>query len=276
MRIGAITNSWGLQINRDKLPDLVCNARDRGAKHIELRQTFLGACESGKGHEWRPVIGNLQSLVNDFPELSFNLAMAIPCLSGGVSPDGPLFQRGLEAARVVGREHPHLRLVDPVLQEKTWESHDYIIDVAPSITALARESSSQGVTLSLENTCQSIRTLSMLIEECRERLSKQEGQFLGLCPDPTNQIQRHPETDPLADLEALSLDMLKIVHFKQVQEGRVIQTVDDGDLDCVRMAQILYAKGYAGPAIFEIPSHEAVFDNLSSSFDYLERIVSTF
>ena len=274
MRIGAITNSWGVQINGSNLPELVRNAKDRGAKHIELRQTFLGNCETGKGHEWRPVIGNLKSLADGFPELSFNLAMAVPCLSGGVASDGPLFQQALEAAKVVGREAPHLRLVDPAPQENAWESPDDIPEEALSITGLARVASAQGVTLSLENSGQSIGALTMLVEKCRERLSNEEGKILGLCPDPTNQIQRQPETDALGDLDAVPLDMLKIVHFKQMQDGRAIPTVDDGDLDCARMVEILDSKGYTGLAIFEIPSHEDVFDNLSSSFAYVERISS--
>ncbi|SVB60540.1 uncharacterized protein METZ01_LOCUS213394, partial [marine metagenome] len=81
MKIGAITNSFGIQIDGDNLVDLVRNARDRGSKHIELRQTFLGDCETGTGDGWRPVICKLRMLVSGFPELSFNLAVALPCLS---------------------------------------------------------------------------------------------------------------------------------------------------------------------------------------------------
>ncbi len=51
MKIGAITNSWGVQIDGGNLPDLVRDARDRGSKHIELRQTFLGDCETGNGDD---------------------------------------------------------------------------------------------------------------------------------------------------------------------------------------------------------------------------------
>ena len=274
MIIGAITNSWGVQINGDNLLDLVRSAKERGSKHIELRQTFLGTCETGRGAEWRPVISNLQSLEERFPELSFNLAMGVSYLSGDVASDGPLFQQALEAAKVVGRHAPHLRLVDPAPQEKAWESPDDIREVALPITGLAREASVQGVTLSLENSSQSIGAFTMLVQKCREQLSDEEGKFLGLCPDPTNQLQMQPETDALSDLDAVPLDMLKIVHLKQSRDGRAIPTVNDGDLDCVRMVQILESKNYIGPCIFEIPSHENVFDNLSSSFAYLERILS--
>ena len=165
MKIGAITNSWGVQIDGGNLPDLVRDARDRGAKHIELRQTFLGDCETGRGEDWRPVIGNLQSLVDGFPDLSFNLAMALPCLSGGVDPKGELYQQALEAAKVVGRDAPHLRLVDPAPQDKVWESPDDIPGEALAIADLAREADAQGITLSVENSGQSIGAVMML---CRE------------------------------------------------------------------------------------------------------------
>jgi sugar phosphate isomerase/epimerase len=272
MKIGAITNSFGVQIDGGNLPDLVREARDRGSKHIELRQTFLGDCETGKGEDWRPVIGNLQSLVDGFPDLSFNLAMGVPCLSGGVDPKGEQFQQSLEAAKVVGRDAPHLRLVDPAPQDKVWESFSDIPEEALSIADLAREAAAQGVTLSVENSGQSIGAITLLVQKCREKLSEEEGKILGVCPDPTNQIRRQPDSDALGDLEAMPLDMFKIVHFKQIRNGHGLLDVDDGDLDCARMVQILNDKGYTGPAIFEIPSHENVFENLSRSFAYVERV----
>jgi sugar phosphate isomerase/epimerase len=275
MKIGAITNSFGIQIDGDNLPELVRDARDRGSKHIELRQTFLGDCETGAGDGWRPVIGKLRTLVDGFPDLSFNLAVALPCLSGEVDPKGEIFQHSLEGARVVGRNSPHLRLVDPAPQDKMWESPDDIPTEALYVAALAREAAAQGITLSVENSGQSIGAITMLVEECRKELSEQEGKLLGVCPDPTNQIRRQPDSDALADLEAMPLDMLKIVHFKQVRDGQPLLDVDDGDLDCARMVRILDSKGYTGPAIFEIPSDENIFENLSNSFAYLKRISTT-
>ena len=275
MKIGAITNSFGVQIDGDNLSDLVREARGRGSRHIELRQTFLGDCETGAGEEWRPVIGKLRALVDGFPDLSFNLAMALPCLSGEVDPKGEIFQQSLEGARVVDPNSPHLRLVDPAPQDKIWESPDDIPEEALSIAFLAKEAASQGITLSVENSSQSIGAITMLVEECRKELSEQEGKLLGVCPDPTNQIRRQPDSDALGDLEAMPLDMLKIVHFKQNRDGQPLPDVDDGDLDCARMVRILDSKGYAGPAIFEIPSHENIFENLSNSFAYLERISTT-
>ncbi len=274
MKIGAITNSWGIQIRGDNLPDLVMQARDLGARHIELRQTFLGDFETGEGNDWRPAIEGLRSLADSFPDLSFNLALGVPCLSGGVAPEGPLFQQSLEAARAVGRDAPHLRLVDPTPQEKVWQETGDIPEEALAITDLARVAAAQGITLSLENSGQSVGALTMLVEVCRGQLSSGDGSFLGLCVDPANQIRSQPETDALGDLDSIPADMLKIVHFKQARDGRAIPTVGDGDLDCPRMVRSLESKGYAGPSIFEIPSHENVFDNLFNSFAYIRRFSS--
>ena len=65
--------------------------------------------------------------------------------------------------------------------------------------------------------------------------------------------------------------MLKIVHFKQMRGGDAIPTVDDGDLDCREMRDILTAKGYEGAAIMEIPPHPEVFSNLEASYAYLSQ-----
>ncbi len=106
MIFGAITNSWRQQLADHDLAGLVGEAKARGAKHVELRQTCLGACETGQGEEWRPVVASLGAVVDQFPGLSFDLAMAWPCLTEKAEPSGELFQAALEAARVVGRETP--------------------------------------------------------------------------------------------------------------------------------------------------------------------------
>ena len=51
--------------------------------------------------------------------------------------------------------------------------------------------------------------------------------------------------------------------------GRAFRASRTGDLDCRKMRDILDNKGYVGAAIMEIPSDAAVFDNLESSFQYL-------
>lgn len=269
MNFGAITNSWRLQLGDTDLGTLVSDAKTRGAKHIELRQTCLGDCESGEGEDWRPVLPRLQALVDSFPDLDFDLAMAWPCLTKQADAKGEQFQAALEAAKMVGRHTPHLRIVDPSRFDETWEQPEDIPAEAMGVAELAREAASQGVILSMENSGQPIRSMALLVREARSRLSAEEGSFLGLCPDATNQLRGFPESDPLAELDALPLDMLKIVHFKQARDGKAYPTVDAGDLDCLKMLRLLEAKNYQGPAIMEIPPHDQVLENLSASFAYL-------
>ena len=138
--------------------------------------------------------------------------------------------------------------------------------------AHAREAARRGVTLSMENSGQPIRSMAMLVSQARAHLSQDEGARLGLCPDPTNQLRRFPDSDPLAELAALTLDMLKIVHLKQARDGQTHPTVDTGDLDCQRMLRVREGKHYQGPVILEIPPHTQVMDNLSASFSYLEAV----
>ena len=274
MIFGAITNSWRNHLMEQDLADLIAEAQARGSRHIELRQTCLGKCESGQGDDWRPNLEGLQSIVDRFAGLKFDLAMALPCLTQDVDPAGEQFQMALEGAKIVGRETPHLRLVDPNPLDEIWDSPADIPEQALNLANLAREAAGQGVTLSLENSGQTIGSMAMLVEECRKRLSEDEGGYLGLCPDPTNQLRRFPDSDPLGDLNSLPLDMLKIVHFKQARGGDPHPSVDEGDLDCGEMLRLLEAKDYQGPAIMEIPPHPEVFENLSASYDFLSAASS--
>jgi sugar phosphate isomerase/epimerase len=210
--------------------------------------------------------------VQAFPELSFDLAMAWPCLTRKTDPSGEQFQAALQGAKLVGRQTAHLRIVDPASFDRPWERPADLPDEALSVADLAREAARQGVILSLENSGQPIRSMALLVDEARARLTPAEGRYLGLCPDPTNQLRRYPDSDPLAELEALPVDVIKIVHFKQARNGRAHPTVDTGDLDCARMLQILQAKGYQGAAIMEIPPDERVFEHLSSSFAFLAAV----
>ncbi len=269
MIYGAITNSWREQLPSHTVKELVGAAVERGAEHIELRQTCLGECEEGAGDDWRPKLEKLQAVVDAYPSLTFDLAMALPCLTQKIDPQGEMFQAALAGAKLVGGSQPHLRVVDPSPLEGPWSTPSDIPEEALGLASLATEAASQGVIMSMENSSLPIRDMAMLVEHVRGLVPETAAKGLGLCPDPTNQLRRFPDSDPLAELDALPLDMIKIVHFKQIAGGDNLPSVADGDLDCHKMRNILDAKGYAGAAIMEIPSHAAVFDNLESSFQYL-------
>ena len=271
MIFGAITNSWRMQLESEELLALIGQAKSRGARHIELRQTCLGSCETGEGDAWRPSMDGLDQVVNAHPDLTFDLAMAWPCLTRETDPQGEAWQAAIAGAKLVGGDSPQLRIVDPSPFEQAWVSPDDIPEAAWGLAGLATEAARQGVILSMENSGQPIGSMAMLVEAVRQRMPSEYRGFLGLCPDPTNQLRRFPDSAPLKDLEALPLDMLKIVHFKQMRSGDAFPSVDDGDLDCREMRDILEAKGYEGAAIMEIPPHADVFDNLEASFSYLQR-----
>jgi hypothetical protein len=161
MIFGAITNSWRQQLDGQDLVALVQEAQARGARHIELRQTCLGQYEHGEGEHWRPVLSRLASLVQAFPALTFDLAMAWPCLSQHTDPSGEPFQAALQGATLVGGATPHLRLVDPTAFECPWETPAEIPQAALSVADLAREAARQGVVLSMENSGQPIRSMAL-------------------------------------------------------------------------------------------------------------------
>ena len=270
MIYGAITNSWRNQLDDAELGDLIAAAQDHGARHVELRQTCLGLAESGEGQDWRPRLTALADVVVRFPELTFDLAVALPCITTDIDPQGGLYQSQLEAARLVGGGSPHLRTVDPGTPDTAWETADDVAEAAGRIVPLVREAARQGVIFSMENSGQPLRSMALLVSEARAQLTESEGQYLGLCPDPTNQLRRHPDSEPLDELASLPADYIKIVHFKQARDGVAIGSVDDGDLDCRAMRRILQGKAYDGPAIMEIPPHDDVFENLAASFAYLD------
>ena len=270
MIYGAISNSWRNQLDDTDLGDLIAEAQTRGAHHVELRQTCLAAAESGEGDRWRPNLETLANIVVRFPNLTFDLAVALPCITTDIDPQGGLYQSQLEAARLVGRGQPHLRTVDPGATDTPWETPADVADATARIVPLVREAARQGVIFSMENSGQPLRSMALLVQEARAQLTDDEGQYLGLCPDPANQLRRHPDSHPLDELASLPADYIKIVHFKQARDGVAIGSVDDGDLDCRAMLRILQGKAYDGPAVMEIPSAADVFDNLAASFAYLD------
>ena len=272
MIFGAISNSWRNQLDGagpGALGNLIGEAQRRGARHIELRQTCLGRAESGAGDAWRPNLPELSDLVARFPDLTFDLAVALPCITTAIDPDGDLYQAQLMAAILVGGERPHLRTVDPGASDVPWATAGDVAEPAARIVPLARAAARRGVVFSMENSGQPLRSMGLLVQAARAQLDAADAPYLGLCPDPTNQLRRHPVSHPLDELANLPADYIKIVHFKQARDGIALDRVDDGDLDCRAMLRILHGKAYDGPAIMEIPSSDAVFDNLAASFAYL-------
>jgi sugar phosphate isomerase/epimerase len=254
---------------------LIKEALARGAQYIELRQTCLGDYEHGEGDAWRPDIPKLGKLAESFPGIGMNLAIAYECLARDVNPKDERFQASLQAAKVLSKGAPHLRVVDPLTFSSAWESAAQIPEMtASSLAKLAREAAQNGITLSIENVGQPIRSMTFLVQAARKRLTTKDGAHLGICPDPANQVGRYPASDPIGEIEATPMDMLKIVHFKQSRGGKTYPTIDTGDVDCPRQLKMLVRRGYKGAAVLEIPPHEDAFNNLSASLAYLRAASS--
>ena len=273
MILGAITNSWAQQLMDTDLPRLVERARRRGAQHIELRQSYLGQYETGAGDDWRPVTEKMVRLVRTFPLLTFNLAIAYPCLTTPGEPQSPVFQASLEAAKALGASgNPRLRMVDPARFDSPWESADHLPQDALGVADLARESARQGVSLFIENSGQPIRSMALLVREARAKLAPEEAGYLGLCVDAANSLRCDPPSDPVAEMEGLPGDAVLMVHFKQTRDGRPHPSVEEGDLDFRRQVGVMKAKGYDGPVVLEIPPGQGVFDSFADSVRYLEGL----
>jgi len=272
MIYGAISNSWKLQLLDQDLKQLVQDAQMRGARQIELRQTFLGDYETGAGEAWRPAIRKLGEMASGFPQLSFNLAIEWSCLCAEADPRGEQFQSALQAARALNAKAPHLRLVDRTSFDVAWTDEGQVPALAlEQMADLTRETSQQGVILSIENVGQTIAGMTLLVRMVRDRLPGNAGRFLGICPDPANQLPRFPNSDPVAEIESTPPDFLKIVHFKQTRGGKPHPAIDSGDVDCLRQMRVLQQIGYRGAIVMEIPPHERVMENLSASFAYLKK-----
>lgn len=272
MILGAISNSWKLQLLKHDLKKLVREAWKRGAGHIELRQTCMGDYETGRDDAWRPAIQKLAELAGSFPRLSFNLAIEWPCLSMQSDPSGEQFQTALRAAKALDAKAAHLRLVDRTLFDAAWTDEKQVpITALQQTVVLTREAAQQGVILSIENLGQNIAGMTLLVRMVRDRLPETAGRFLGICPDPANQLSRFPGSDPVAEMEAAPPDFLKVVHFKQTRGGKPHPTIDSGDVDCLDQMRVLKKIGYGGAIVMEIPPHEGVMENLSASFEYLKK-----
>ena len=272
MILGAISNSWKLQLSNHDLEKLVQDAQTRGARQIELRQTCMGNCETGDGETWRPAIQKLAEMARAFPQLSFNLAIEWSCLSRETDPRGEQFQSVLQAAKVLNAKAPQLRLVDRTSYDVAWTDERQVPAMAlGQVADLTRETFRHGVVLSIENVGQTIAGMTLLVRMVRDRLPKNAGRFLGICPDPANQLPHYPNSDPVAEIELTPPDFLKIVHFKQTREGKSHPTIGSGDVDCLRQMRVLQKIGYRGAIVMEIPPHERVMENLSASFAYLSK-----
>jgi len=114
---------------------------------------------------------------------------------------------------------------------------------------------------------------------------KQHRDNIKLCYDPVNVLSSEPiftkdlhKLTPYAPTaQGLKFipwtsDDIAIFHIKQKKNLKVLDVVNEGDVDWDLQLDMLKEINYRGPICFEMAPSEAIFDNIKSSLDYLNQL----
>lgn len=261
--LGLVSNCWKVQLDDGaKLNSLIAEAEQRGLSVIELRQTSLGVYEVGPS--FIPNAARLADLSKRFPRIQFNIALSLPCLSGNLSPDDPMFVAGRKAAAVLaGQRDPHLRLVD--LQTRPDQCTAESVDQAAyCLFNLTQSLTEIGGMLSIEHARQPWSWFSNVMSATRQRLRSDAGR-LRLCFDPCNLLLMESVEDVERIVESVEPLEISMIHLKQRRDGQIQPDVADGDLDWMSLINVIFQREYSGPILFEVASHADVWSNLSDA-----------
>jgi len=277
-RIGLVSNVFGKLLERNSLPQLLREAQlQNGVEYIELRQHFLGhPYEDKNGVIDAASIGKL---VQNFPDIEFNIAIQIPYLSGSVTDKDGSFLRGVETAFKIGQitnKKPHLRMVDPQTSSDTIKK--MINSTCDNIDRMAKALSDINGILSIENSPQRDmwQNIWHIINTVRQRRDN-----IKLCYDPVNvTVSDKIAGEELARLSPTSVDStalpwksddISMFHVKQIK-GKILPVVSEGEVDWTLQLKQLKSIGYRGPICLEIAPTELVFDNIKSSLNYVNQL----
>lgn len=271
LTLGIVSNVWAALLDGSSLEALCGRAVEEGYGYVELRQGALGECER-PGTVGGPVpdadrLGNLARR----SALGFNLALAVPFFTPGAALDDGLFASAIEGTLALDTEAPpFLRLVDPTPARTRLDPDDFAACVDGLRTLVARAAEA-GVTLALENSSRPLSALRQLIDVVGEQVHPEFRPLL--CWDPANMLTSPVEPeDPHAAIRSLAAADLALFHFKQLRGGAPQPEVAEGDIDWLRLLRPLAARGYDGPALFEIPPGEDAWERLGRSRGYVEGI----
>lgn len=276
---GVVSNCWAAQLRDGSLEEQCRTAVERGYTYVELRQRALGDAEeavAGDDRPW-PKSERLAALRTDLPELRFNLAVEAPFMTSPLAAKDPYLRRCGEAAAALGPvaegEMPVLRLVDlsPAAELISAAAIDRL---AGGIADVCYALGEQGIRLALENSRQPVRPL-------RELIAAVAGRVGGcspapqICWDPANQIaQNFEREDPAATAAAFAAGELFEFHFKQSVGGRVLGDVRPGDLNWAAIVGAVRDGGFSGPALYEIPGGDDIWERLAQSDAYLRPLLA--
>ncbi|MDA1014646.1 MAG: TIM barrel protein [Planctomycetota bacterium] len=266
MQCGLVSNCWRTSLDAGcSLEDLIAEAAERGYRAVELRQTCLGAFESGDDHRPRPEL--LAELPTQFPGMRFNIAVCVPFLDKAYSAVDAMFELGrLSAIAVAGEAPPHLRLVDLQTSDEQFKQ---IRATANVVCELAQSMQQVDGYLSVEHSMQSWRSFYAAFNAARELL-RGDQQRLRLCYDPCNLLMSPDDPDPTEVTRGLSADELSMVHIKQRSGGRILKDVRDGNLNWAAQFDALAEIGFREPFLYEVAASDELWDRLDRSQEYLQ------
>jgi sugar phosphate isomerase/epimerase len=275
LTLGVVSNGWADLLKASTLEEQCRRAVEAGYRYVELRQRALGECEEavpGDDRPW-PVPGALAELPRAVPALRFNLAVEAPFLTRTVSADEPYIRRCVEAALAVGGDDPVLRLVDLSPAPALLEHEEAIDELGCAVGELTGQLARQQVRLALENSKQPVSALRAVIRRAAFTLPER-GPVPQICWDPANQAaQKLRKENPAETAQTLAIEELFEFHFKQVRDGEPLVDVREGDVDFRAILTALRARGYRGPALFEIPPGPDIWDRLGQSTGYITSLI---
>ena len=258
--LGLVSNCWKFQLDSGiELDSLIAEAVRRGLTVIELRQGSLGEYEDGAA--CAPQADQLADLGRRFPDVRFNVALSLPCLSGELSRNDSLFLAGRAAALAMANEEsPHLRLVD--LQTRPDQCSETSIEAAAhGIVELTQAMIDVDGILSIEHSRQPWTWFDAVMRAARRQLGEQRSR-LRLCFDPCNLLLTERAEDVVGIVESVRPDDVSMIHIKQRRNGQVQPDVGDADLDWPRLLESLRHRGHSAPVLFEVAPHVDVWANL--------------
>jgi sugar phosphate isomerase/epimerase len=273
--LGTVSNGWTDLLRESTLADQCRRAVELGFGYVELRQRGLGDCEhrvDGDDRPW-PIPERLSQLALEFPRLGFNLAVEAPFLTTLVDSREPYMERCVAAAVALNQDDPVLRLVDLSPATSPLEHEEAIDELGHSVAELARHLARQGVRLALENSRQPLISLRAVIRRAAFALPE-DAPIPQICWDPHNQIaQRFLEEDPVETARLVAVEEWFEFHFKQSKDRALLPDVGNGEIDWRLILAALHAKGYRGPALFELPAGPDIWERLERSTAYIRGLL---
>lgn len=275
--LGAVSNCWAAQLPHTGLEAQCGAALARGYRYVELRQRALAECEeqvAGDERPW-PLPEQLRRLGKLFPDLGFNLAVELPFMTEPVDADTPYLERLCEAALALAEAggRPLLRFVD-VSPAPALLTAEQVERLAGSTAGLTAALASRGIATVLENSKQPVGTLLELMRQAAAGLEGITGPFL--CWDAANQVQQTfvPE-DAVETARTVPVASVFEFHFKQLRDGALQPGVGDGDLDWSAILAAFRAGDFVGPALFEIPPGEDIWERLDAGTGYIRGLIAS-